>query len=183
MLLSFLLSCVTVRCEKLRGCVLSVYCFRADLPESLDPVIKTLNTLAGHYANLNASQAEDLHVTNYGIGGHFSPHTDFYTPVGMPTLPWLGSLGDRIATFMVYLTDVEAGGATVFPELNVTIFPKKGSAAFWYNQHLDGTGDVRTVHSGCPILFGSKWLMNKWFRQAHQDVTRPCALHQDSMVR
>ena len=55
------------------------------------------------------------------------------------------------------MTDVEAGGATIFPNINVTIWPKKGSAAFWYNLHPSGEGDILTLHGACPVLIGSKW--------------------------
>ena len=40
--------------------------------------------------------------------------------------------GDRLSTFMGYLTNVGAGGATAFPAIGVTVWPKKGDAAYWY---------------------------------------------------
>jgi prolyl 4-hydroxylase len=55
------------------------------------------------------------------------------------------------------MTDVEAGGATVFPSLDLTLYPVKGAAAFWYNLFEDGVGDVSTRHAACPVLLGSKW--------------------------
>jgi prolyl 4-hydroxylase len=36
------------------------------------------------------------------------------------------------------LSEVEKGGATVFPYLNLRILATKGSAAFWYNLHDSG---------------------------------------------
>ena len=34
-------------------------------------------------------------------------------------------IGNRIATWMFYLSDVTMGGGTVFPYLDVTLWPKK----------------------------------------------------------
>jgi hypothetical protein len=55
------------------------------------------------------------------------------------------------------MSDVEAGGATVFPQINLSLWPQKGSAAFWFNLHPNGEGDDLTQHAACPVLTGSKW--------------------------
>lgn len=55
------------------------------------------------------------------------------------------------------MSDVEAGGATVFPKLNIALQPQKGSAAFWYNLLPNGDGNELTRHAACPVLTGSKW--------------------------
>ncbi|XP_076341985.1 prolyl 4-hydroxylase subunit alpha-1-like isoform X12 [Tachypleus tridentatus] len=65
--------------------------------------------------------------------------------------------GDRIATWMFYLSDVGAGGATTFTYARTVVWPKKGSAAFWWNLKRNGEGDEMTRHRACPVLHGSKW--------------------------
>ena len=49
--------------------------------------------------------------------------------------------GDRLATMMVYLDSVEAGGATAFPNTGTRISVKKGDAAFWINMRPSGLTD------------------------------------------
>ncbi|RXG56831.1 Prolyl 4-hydroxylase subunit alpha-2 [Armadillidium vulgare] len=110
---------------------------------------------------------EPLQVGNYGTGGLYNPHPDFLI------LPEEAT-GNRIATFMYYLSDVEKGGATVFPHLGVYLQPKKGSAAFWYNLKKSGVGIYDTFHGGCPVVIGSKWVANKWIKERVQFQTRPC---------
>ena len=46
--------------------------------------------------------------------------------------------GNRIATLLMYVSEVEQGGATVFPHLGISLWPERGAAAFWYNLHRNG---------------------------------------------
>lgn len=55
------------------------------------------------------------------------------------------------------MSDVAEGGATAFPVIRRAVFPKKGTAVFWWNLHYSGIGDLRTKHGGCPVLVGNKW--------------------------
>ncbi|XP_023345980.1 prolyl 4-hydroxylase subunit alpha-3-like [Eurytemora carolleeae] len=71
--------------------------------------------------------------------------------------------GDRMATFMGYLSSVQLGGNTVFPKIDVSISPERGSAAFWWNLSSNGVTDTDTVHGGCPVLVGSKVGMKNRF--------------------
>ncbi|KAK7163557.1 hypothetical protein R3I93_007569 [Phoxinus phoxinus] len=109
--------------------------------------------------------AEQLLVQNYGIGGRYEPHVDA-----------LEIENDRIATFLIYMSDVEIGGATVFPKVGVTVHPKKGSAVLWYNLHRNGEKNLNTKHAGCPVLMGNKWVANKWIHEFGQEFRRPCSL-------
>lgn len=126
---------------------------------------------------LEMDTAEELQVVNYGIGGHYEPHLDYSTdPVAFESM----GTGNRIATWLFYMSDVEAGGATVFPKLNVALWPRKGSAAFWYNLLPSGDGNPRTKHAACPVLTGSKWVSNKWIHEQGQELRRQCRLNREA---
>ncbi|ROT77583.1 hypothetical protein C7M84_003767 [Penaeus vannamei] len=128
---------------------------------------------------LESSAGEDYQVANYGIGGLYVTHTDYLmiNPDPRAYTPWEHFMGDRFATFMVYLSDVEAGGATVFPRAGVTIWPKRGSAAFWWNLYRSGAGDENTRHGACPVLHGSKWISNKWIHYNDQFKQYKCGVN------
>lgn len=125
---------------------------------------------------IQPSAGEDYQVANYGIGGLYVTHTDYLmiNPDPAAYSAWEHFMGDRFATFMVYLSDVEAGGATVFPRAGVTIWPQRGSAAFWWNLYRSGVGDENTRHGGCPVLHGSKWISNKWIHYNDQFQRHQC---------
>ena len=93
----------------------------------LDAVVTHLRHLAGRAAGLDDVNAESLQVVSYGIGGHYEPHVDYFNSVHRSEEPGQ----DRMATLLFYLSDVQAGGATVFPFLDVAVSPSKGKQSVW----------------------------------------------------
>ena len=61
------------------------------------------------------------------------------------------------------MSDVPAGGRTVFPRAGAGVAPIGGSAVFWYNLKKSGDPDTMTLHGACPILYGTKWGRNRRF--------------------
>ncbi|XP_019334093.1 prolyl 4-hydroxylase subunit alpha-2 isoform X2 [Alligator mississippiensis] len=155
--------------------VLTVASYRVSksswLEEYDDPIVAKVNHRMQHITGLTVKTAELLQVANYGLGGQYEPHFDFSR---RPFDNTLKTEGNRLATFLNYMSDVEAGGATVFPDFGAAIWPKKGTAVFWYNLFRSGEGDYRTRHAACPVLVGCKWVSNKWFHERGNEFLRPC---------
>ncbi|XP_030096738.2 prolyl 4-hydroxylase subunit alpha-1 isoform X1 [Serinus canaria] len=163
------------------------------------PVVSRINTRIQDLTGLDVSTAEELQVANYGVGGQYEPHFDFGRKDEPDAFKELGT-GNRIATWLFYMSDVSAGGATVFPEVGASVWPRKGTAVFWYNlccgtEHRaecscrsqgtavlwynlfpSGEGDYSTRHAACPVLVGNKWVSNKWLHERGQEFRRPCTL-------
>ena len=140
-------------------------------------LIERISQRSAKMSNLTLETVEELQVVNYGIGGHYEPHYDFARKREAGGFEeWRGN---RIATVIYYMSDVEAGGFTVFPEIGVKLKPTKGSCAVWYNLLESGEGDYLTRHAACPVLVGNKWACNKWFHERGQEFVRPCGLTAD----
>ncbi|XP_043655495.1 prolyl 4-hydroxylase subunit alpha-2-like [Drosophila teissieri] len=122
------------------------------------------------------TEAEKFQIINYGIGGHYNMHKDYFNLTKIPykEVALAEHFGDRIATVLFYLSDVEQGGATVFPKSGYTIYPRAGTALLWYNLHTDGHCDPSTLHAACPVMVGSKWVMTEWIRERGQMFIRRC---------
>ncbi|KAH8384244.1 hypothetical protein KR200_009053 [Drosophila serrata] len=139
------------------------------------PVMSSISRIIQFVSGLDIAGAEFMQVANYGVGGQYEPHTDYFE-FNLPK----EYIGDRISTSMFYLSDVEQGGYTVFPKLNVFLPPIKGAMVMWHNLHRSLDVDVRTLHAGCPVLVGSKRIGNIWIHSGYQEFRRPCDLTSDS---
>ncbi|XP_061073642.1 prolyl 4-hydroxylase subunit alpha-3 [Conger conger] len=145
------------------------------LKETAHPVVgrvdQRITALTG--LNLQPPYAEYLQVVNYGIGGHYEPHFDHATSASSPL--YRLKTGNRVATFMIYLSSVAAGGSTAFIHANFSIPVVENAALFWWNLHRNGRGDGDTLHAGCPVLIGDKWVANKWVHEHGQEFQRRCS--------
>ncbi|KAM8975350.1 prolyl 4-hydroxylase subunit alpha-3 [Pelodytes ibericus] len=146
------------------------------LKNTLHPVIVQLDVRIAAVTGLNVQvpYAEHLQVVNYGIGGHYEPHFDHATSRKSPL--YRTNTGNRLATFMIYLSSVDVGGSTAFIYANFSTPVVKNAALFWWNLHSNGEGNEDTLHAGCPVLIGSKWVANKWIHEYGQEFNRPCTL-------
>lgn len=150
------------------------------LSKESDPIVHKIEKRLSGIFDLNFHGSEDIQVVNYGLGGFYGPHLDSaressidtYNSVPISNL----ASNDRLATILLYLNHVEAGGSTVFPRLNLTVLPIENSAVVWYNIKRNGLSDERTLHTGCPVLLGSKWIATKWPREVANSFIRPCGL-------
>lgn len=112
-----------------------------------------------------AERGEGLQVLRYESGNEYRPHYDWFDP-GLPgPRKHLERGGQRVATIVMYLSDVERGGATSFPNIGLEVQPKKGCAVFFANVDAYGTPDQQTLHAGEPVVAGRKVIATKWLRE------------------
>lgn len=84
--------------------------------------------------------SEWLQLLRYEESQFYNTHND-YIPFQLDR-----QCGVRILTFYFYLNDVEEGGGTNFPNLNLTVTPKRGRAVMWPSVYDDKPNEkVRAV--------------------------------------
>lgn len=108
---------------------------------------------------------EGLQILRYSIGGEYKPHFDYFPPSDPGSQAHLAKGGQRVSTLVMYLNDVQAGGETIFPELKLSVTPKKGSAVYFEYCNSRGQIDPQTLHGGLPVAAGEKWIATKWMRE------------------
>eukprot|EP00039_Didymoeca_costata_P032330 m.37366 g.37366 ORF g.37366 m.37366 type:complete len:296 (+) comp9307_c0_seq2:776-1663(+) len=130
---------------------------------SQDPRVKVIEQRMAEACNVVPDNMEHFQVLHYDVGQFYLGHSDYIAEHQKD------SCGVRLATFFVYLNDVEEGGGTKFVDLGLTVQPKRGRAALWYNSiyHNDSgkvywTQETRTNHEATAVVKGEKWAANKW---------------------
>ena len=90
---------------------------------------------------------EAIRVRKYQPGAeqHFKPHTDTSTL----------SSSKRFLGAFFYLKDVEEGGETIFPHINISVKPKRGRMLLFPPYWM-------YVHAGLVPISGPKWLVSTY---------------------
>lgn len=126
---------------------------------------KDLNFKIHDFMKIPLNKGEALQGQKYLVGQEFKPHTDYFHENEEYNKVHLGSRGQRTWTFLLYLNEVEEGGETEFPKIDLKVAPVKGTAIVWNNLLPDMTGNYYSLHSGLPVIKGEKNIITKWFRQ------------------
>jgi len=108
---------------------------------------------------------EGIQILHYPVGGEYKAHFDYFPPEDAGSQTHLARGGQRVSTLVMYLNDVAQGGETTFPSIHLTINPKKGAAAYFEYGNPLGQVDPLSLHAGCPVLAGEKWIATKWMRE------------------
>lgn len=112
-----------------------------------------------------ADHSEGLQAILYREGGEYTPHFDYFPPTNAGSAAHLAKAGQRIATLVMYLNNVEEGGETIFPEIGLSVVPRRGQAVYFSYCDPEGRLDPLTLHGGAPVRRGEKWIATKWLRE------------------
>ncbi|MCO5566601.1 hypothetical protein L7F22_020278 [Adiantum nelumboides] len=137
------------------------------------PMIEAIEKRISIYSMVPVENGELLQILRYEQGQFYRPHHDYFADEFS-----IQRGGQRVATFLMYLTEGMLGGETYFPwvgdntcscggeeKRGTCIEPRQGDALLFWSQKLDGTVDSATSHGSCTVLEGEKWSATKWLRQ------------------
>jgi prolyl 4-hydroxylase len=128
------------------------------------PLLEKINRRIAQVTRWPLAHGEPLQILHYGVGAEYQPHYDYFSPedAGTPTLLLHG--GQRVATLITYLNTVDAGGATVFPDIGLEVAAIRGHAVFFAYDRPQPVS--RTLHGGTPVTAGEKWIATRWMRES-----------------
>lgn len=130
-----------------------------------DPFIASIDRAIAAYAGIHPAYGEPLQGQRYSVGQEFKAHTDYFEPGGKDYAQYCSVAGNRTWTFMAYLNEPEAGGATRFTKVGKTIQPETGKLIAWDNRLPNGALNPATIHHGMKVRSGVKYVITKWYRE------------------
>lgn len=129
-----------------------------------DPFIRMLQRRIDDLMGMEPALGETLQGQRYTEGQEFKHHYDYFVASHEYWDDERKRGGQRSWTAMGYLNPVEAGGATDFPRIDLSIPPQAGVLLMWNNMLPDGRPNPRTIHAGAPVVRGVKYVLTKWYR-------------------
>jgi len=136
------------------------------IPHGYNAVTEELSLRVAEVVGIPLENAESLQVVYYAESQQYAPHFDAWDAATERGQRCMEKGGQRLLTCLMYLNDVEQGGGTSFPKLDMEVRAKRGRMLLFHNCHPGST--IRhpdALHGGMPVLKGEKWACNFWFRE------------------
>uniref|UniRef100_A0A0E0NQ56 procollagen-proline 4-dioxygenase n=1 Tax=Oryza rufipogon TaxID=4529 RepID=A0A0E0NQ56_ORYRU len=149
------------------------------LDKKQDEVVARIEERIAAWTMLPTENGESMQILRYGQGEKYEPHFDYISGRQGSTRE-----GDRVATVLMYLSNVKMGGETIFPdcearlsqpkdetwsdcaEQGFAVKPAKGSAVLFFSLHPNATLDTDSLHGSCPVIEGEKWSATNYRRRS-----------------
>jgi len=130
-----------------------------------DPFVAALDARIAALSGIDPVFGEPIQGQRYAVGQEFKAHTDYFEPQGQDFQRYTQVGGQRTWTFMIYLNEPEAGGATRFKAIGKTVQPETGKLLCWNNRRDDDSVNPSTIHHGMKVRAGTKYVITKWYRE------------------
>ena len=96
-----------------------------------DPLVESITNRICALTGLPASHGETLQGQRYTQGQEYRVHCDYFPVTADYWQQMRGTGGQRTWTAMIYLSAVEAGGETHFPQCEFMVPPVEGMILIW----------------------------------------------------
>ncbi|XP_022879587.1 probable prolyl 4-hydroxylase 7 [Olea europaea var. sylvestris] len=157
------------------------------LKKAQDEIVESIEARIAAWTFLPPENGESIQILHYEHGEKYEPHFDYFHDKANQELG-----GHRVATVLMYLSNIEKGGETIFPNSEATqlkgsdwsdcakigyaVKPQKGDALLFFSLHPNATTDALSLHGSCPVIEGEKWSATKWIHVRSFDI-----LHENSV--
>ncbi|XP_068647322.1 probable prolyl 4-hydroxylase 6 isoform X2 [Aristolochia californica] len=144
------------------------------LDKGHDEVVRWIEDRISSWTFLPKENGEPLHILHYEAEDKYKPYYDYFKGKSSNLIE-----GQRLATVLIYLSNVSKGGETILPnselkdaqlkdetwspcaKASYAVKPVKGNALLFFNLHLNLTEDDSSLHGSCPVIEGEKWIAMK----------------------
>ncbi|KAL9669094.1 hypothetical protein QQ045_006635 [Rhodiola kirilowii] len=133
-----------------------------------DEIVAAIESRIATWTFLPIQNGESIQVLRYELGQMYEPHFDYFHDKHN-----LNFGGHRVATVLMYLSNVNMGGETGgllqqkgddwsdCAKEGYAVKPRKGDALLFFSLHPNATTDQKSLHGSCPVIEGEKWSATK----------------------
>lgn len=116
------------------------------------------------FAGVKLAFAEPIVVLRYEPGQFYQWHYDAIHAYTAEIQAELERFGQRFKTAILYLNDDFEGGETEFKAPYIQVKPETATILVFDNTDQAGKPIPSSLHRGCEVTAGQKWVCTQWFR-------------------